>query len=429
MKRWIGSLKQYLPDAGLMAHGDFRRLWGSFTITTFGSQITNLALPLTAALLLHAGPFEMGVLVALEVLPFGLLGLFAGVWIDRSSKLRIVIASEIGRGCALLIVPLAAFTDLLSMPMLYVAGFAVGAGNAIGGAAAQVLMAQMVGRDRLIEANAKIVLGENAAQLTGPGLAGWLIQIFTAPFAILLDALSFFGSALLLRGIRSDKPAPARKGQDMWREIGEGLRLVWHNPVLRSLAWTIAVWQLLHHMQAAILILFATRELAMSPGMIGAAFVFAGFGCFTAALCAERLGERFGVGPLIVWGFVGTGFAWVIIALNRWTGWNATLAFGGALFVFDFSATLFGIHYMSLRQAITPDYLLGRMTATMRFLALVAAPFGALFGGALGEWLGLSGTLLLVGALGLVLAALAMSVSPVRSVRRLPEPVTMLGSD
>ena len=159
MKRWF---KDFRPDLGLLGNADFRRLWGSTTITTFGAQITMLALPLTAALLLHASPWQMGVLVALEVLPFGLLGLFAGVWIDRGSKLRIVIASEIGRGVALLIVPLAAFNHWLSMPVLYLAGFAVGAGNAIGGAAAQVLMTQMVGRERLIEANAKVVLGENA---------------------------------------------------------------------------------------------------------------------------------------------------------------------------------------------------------------------------------------------------------------------------
>jgi len=197
------------------------------------------------------------------------------------------------------------------MPVLYFAGFAVGAGNAVGGAAAQVLMTRMVGRDRLIEANAKLVLGENAAQLTGPGIAGWLIQVFTAPFAILIDALSFFASALLLRGIRADAPPAPHPEQNLWREIGEGLKLVWHNRVLRSLAWTIALWQLLHHMQAAIMILFATRELQLSPGMIGAAFVFAGFGCFVAALCAERFGERFGVGPMIVYGFVGTGAAWV----------------------------------------------------------------------------------------------------------------------
>ncbi|MEO7761023.1 MAG: MFS transporter [Casimicrobiaceae bacterium] len=425
MKRWLRSLSSIRPDLGLLESADFRKLWGSFTITTFGSQVTNLALPLTAALLLHATPWQMGVLVALEVLPFGLLGLFAGVWIDRGSKLRIVILSELGRGCALLIIPLAAFTDWLSIPLLYVAGFAMGAGNAVGGAAAQVLMAQMVGRDKLIEANAKIVLGENAAQLTGPGIAGWLIQVFTAPFAILIDAMSFFGSALLLRGIKSDPPAPMAGENNLWREIGEGLKLVWHNRVLRSLAWTIAIWQLLHHMQAAILILFATRDLQLSPGMIGAAFVFAGLGCFAAALCAERLGERYGVGPMIVYGFVGTGIAWVVIALNRSTGWPAAFVFGAALFVFDFSATLFGIHYMSLRQAITPDHLLGRMTATMRFLALVAAPFGALFGGALGEWLGLSGTLLVVGVFGLALAALAMGQSNVRQVRELPHPVTM----
>src|SRR5439155_14327358 len=134
--------------------------------------------------------------------------------------------------------------------------------------------------------------------------------------------------------------------------------------------------------------------------------------------------------PMIVYGFVGTGVAWVAIALNPLIGWSGALLFGAALFVFDFSATLFGIHYISLRQAITPDRLLGRMTATMRFLALVAAPFGALFGGALGEWLGLSGTLLGVGVFGLILAALAMSQSPVRAVRQLPQPVTLtMGSD
>ena len=417
----LERIRQWRPS-GLLARRDFRMLWASATVTTFGAQITNLALPLTAALLLHASPWEMGVLVALEVLPFGLLGLFAGVWIDRGSKLKIVIVSEVGRGAALLIVPLAAFTGWLSMPVLYVAGFMVGAGNAIGGAAAQVLMAQMVGRDRLIEANAKIALGENVAQLTGPGIAGWLIQAFTAPFAILIDAVSFFASALLLRGIEADRPSVVDGERNMWREIAEGLKLVWNSPVLRSLAWTIAIWQLLHHMQAAVLILFASRELAMSPGMIGGAFVFAGFGCFFAALQAERFGERFGVGPMIVFGFVGTGAAWVVIALIPVTGWAATVAFGLALFVFDFSATLFGIHYMSLRQAITPNVLLGRMTATMRFLALAAAPFGALIGGALGEWLGLSRTLLTVGIAGLVLAALAIAMSPIRGVRTLPQP-------
>ena len=420
-KSLLERVRGWRPS-GLLARRDFRMLWASATVTTFGAQITNLALPLTAALLLHASPWEMGVLVALEVLPFGLLGLFAGVWIDRGSKLKIVIVSEVGRGAALLIVPLAAFTGWLSMPVLYVAGFMVGAGNAIGGAAAQVLMAQMVGRDRLIEANAKIALGENVAQLTGPGIAGWLIQAFTAPFAILIDAVSFFASALLLRGIEPDKPGVVGGERNMWREIAEGLKLVWNSPVLRSLAWTIAVWQLLHHMQAALLILFASRELAMSPGMIGGAFVFAGFGCFFASLHAERFGERFGVGSMIVFGFVGTGAAWVVIALIPMTGWAATVAFGLALFVFDFSATLFGIHYMSLRQAITPDALLGRMTATMRFLALAAAPFGALIGGGLGEWLGLSRTLLTVGIAGLVLAAMAIAMSPIRGVRTLPQP-------
>src|SRR5437899_940636 len=205
VQRWFNRAFQ-----GLWRSQDFRRLWTSLTITAFGSQITNLALPLTAALLLHATPWQMGVLVALETLPFALVSLHAGVLIDRVRKLPIVIAADIGRGVALLAIPIAAFTGSLSIEILYVVGFLCGVQNVVGGAAYQVLLAQMAGRNRLVEANAKVALGETSAALVGPGLAGGLIQLVTAPFAIVLDALTFFASALMLRRIRiaHDVPVP-----------------------------------------------------------------------------------------------------------------------------------------------------------------------------------------------------------------------------
>jgi hypothetical protein len=184
---------------GLWRNPEFMKLWTSLTITSFGAQITNLALPLTAAVMLHATPWQMGVLVALETLPFALVSLHAGVLIDRVRKLPIVIASDIGRGLALLAIPVAAYFDRLSIELLFVVGFVCGVQNVVGGAAYQVLLAQMAGRDRLVEANAKVTLGETSSALVGPGLAGLLIQALTAPFAIVLDAITFFFSAFLLR--------------------------------------------------------------------------------------------------------------------------------------------------------------------------------------------------------------------------------------
>ncbi|HEY6893812.1 MAG TPA: MFS transporter, partial [Rhodanobacteraceae bacterium] len=362
---------------GLWRLPDFRRLWLSLTVTSFGAQITNLALPLTAALLLHASPFQMGILVALETLPFGLVSLHTGVLLDRVRKRPIIIASDVSRGLALLSIPLCTWRGVLSIEVLYAVGFFCGVQNVVGGAAYQVLIAQMAGRERLVEANAKITLGETSSALVGPGIAGVLIQVLTAPFAIVLDAISFFASALMLRRLRvpNDVRVQARR-RSVAAEIGEGLALVFDNPTLRSLALVAAAWQILHHMQVAVLILFATREIGLSAGALGLAYMAGGVGCVMAASSAERLSRRFGVGPLIVYGLLLTAFGWQAFGQIRGSPAVATIALGVGMLLFDFGAVLWGINYLSLRQAITPDRLLGRMTATMRFLAVAAAPLG-----------------------------------------------------
>ena len=406
---------------GLWRLRDFRRLWLSLTVTSFGAQITNLALPLTAALLLHATPLQMGILVALETLPFALVSLHAGVLLDRVRKLPVIITSDVSRGLALLSIPLCAWNGVLSIEVLYAVGFFCGVQNVVGGAAYQVLIAQMAGRERLVEANAKITLGETSSALIGPGIAGALIQVLTAPFAIVLDALSFLASALMLRGLRVPNDVPAAsKRQSIGTEIREGLALVWNNPTLRSLAVVAAAWQVLHHMQIVVLILFATRELGLSAGALGMAYMAGGLGCVVAATSAERLSRRFGVGPLIVYGLLLTAFGWQAFGLIHGPVAVATIALGVGMLLFDFGAVLWGINYLSLRQAITPDRLLGRMTATMRFLAIAAAPLGSLVGGVLATAIGLRPTLWVVGWLGIVLALVAMRWSPVRRHRHLP---------
>ena len=420
------TLRTYLRRRfrGLWLSRDFRRLWGSLTITSFGAQITNLALPLTAALLLHASPMQMGILVALETLPFALFSLHAGVLLDRVRKLPVVIAADIGRGVALLSIPVAAWFDGLSIDLLFAVGFLCGVQNVVGGAAYQVLLARMAGRKRLVEANAKTALGETSAALIGPGLAGGLIHALTAPFAIVLDAVSFLVSALMLRRVEARSDVPHVTGAtNIWREIGEGLRLVWGNRTLWALAWLAGLWQFLHHMQIAVLILFATRELSLSAGAIGFAYACGGLGCVLASAFAERLSARFGVGPVIVHGLILTAAGWQAFGLLGGEGWVAMLALGAAMLVFDFGAILYGINYLALRQAITPDRLLGRMTATMRFLTVASAPLGSLVGGALATGIGLRGTLLTVGVLGISLAIAGVLWSPVRRHRVLPTTV------
>ena len=394
------------------------------TITSFGAQITNLALPLTAAVMLAATPMQMGVLVALETLPFALVSLHAGVLIDRVRRLPIVIAANIGRGIALLVIPVAAFADMLTVEILFAVGFVCGIQNVVGGAAYQVLLAQMAGRRRLVEANAKIIFGETSSALIGPGLAGGLIQLLTAPFAILIDAVTFLLSALMLRRVRvpNDVPHPGPKAS-VGAEIREGLSLVWNNRTLLALAWLAGLWQFLNHMQIAVLILFATRELGLSAGAIGVVYMFGGLGCVIAAASAERLTARLGIGPVIVHGLILTALAWQAFGLIAGPVWVATVLLGVAMLLFDFGGVLYGINYLALRQAITPDRMLGRMTATMRFLTVAMAPIGSLVGGALATGIGTRSTLLTVGVLGLLLAAAAVLWSPVRRHQTLPATV------
>jgi len=408
---------------GLWRDRVFLKLWSSLTITHFGGQITFLALPLTAALLLNASPLEVGLLVAMEALPFPLFGLFAGVVIDRFRKLPIIIWADIGRGLALAAVPYCAWLGWLSMPVLYVAGFLVGLGTVLGWPAYQVFMTERVGRERLVEANAKIGISDSAAQLVGPGLAGILIQWLTAPFAILADACAFFVSAALLRGIPpAATDAPKHEGSDVRADIVEGLKAIWRNPTLRALAWALAVWQIFRHAFIAIVVLFAVRELGFSAGHVGALFMLAGVGSLAAAGAVAPCNARFGFGPTMLFGMAGTGVAWVVMGLAGGSPWQASALFGLGLFILDFTAMLFFINYLTLRQAVTPDRLLGRVTATMICLTVATAPLGGVAGGWVAEHWGLRATMLLAGFGALALAPLVAWASPLARMREIPRP-------
>ena len=408
---------------GLWRNRDFVKLWSSLTITHFGGQVTFLALPLTAALTLDATPFQVGVLTALEALPFPLLGLFAGVIVDRARKLPLIVATDIGRGLALLAVPACAWLGVLNMPILYVVGFLVGSMTVLGWPAYQVFMTERVGRDNLVEANAKIGVADSAAQLVGPGLAGALIQWLTAPFAILFDALSFFGSAWLLRGIPpAATDVPKAVARSMRTEILEGLSIIWRNRTLRALVWSIGIWQIFRHAFLAIVIVYAARELGFSAGHVGALFMVAGLGSLAAAGVTARLNARFGMGATMLGGIAGTGVAWIVMGSAAGPPWLTSALFGGGLFLLDLTAMIFFINYLTLRQAVTPDALLGRVTATMICLTVAAAPLGGVLGGWIGDHVGLRAAMFFAGVGALALTPVVVWLSPLTKMRELPRP-------
>jgi MFS family permease len=421
-RRWLPELPMLLPKGldGLWRHPDFLRLWAAQAIADFGSQITLLALPLTAAVMLHATPFEMGVLRAIEVLPFALFSLHAGVLIDRTRRMPLMLWRDLLVAAVLLLVPIAAWQGWLNMLVLWGVGFLAMTGEVIGGSAHQSYVAGLVGKSRLVEANAKLMTTGSAAQLMAPGLAGVLIQWLTAPFAIVANALTYIVSALVLRGIRHIEARPEGAGNaSVWIEIREGLRFVWHTPLLRAFAIQTALWQWFNHMLQAVLVLYATRTLGLTPAQMGVCFMLSGAGSLIAALTAEHLGARFGTGPMVGWGFVATAvgaLGFTVLHADYWPMLGFALAQG----LYAFGATMFSIHYLAARAALTPDAMLGRMISTMRFVTVAPAPLGALVGGLVATWLGLRGGLMAVGAGAALLAWFTMARSRTRHLHHLP---------
>ncbi len=418
MRRWIAD--RTLPAQDLLRDRTYRRLWTSILISSFGGQITLLAVPLTAAVLLHARPTEMGVLTAMEVAPFVLFSLPAGVWLDRVRKLPVYIAGESLLALAVACVPLAWWLGWLSMPWLYALGFAIGTVHTVAGSAAQIVLTQIVPRERLVEAHAKNALANSTAEVAGPGAAGALIRITGAPFALLADAALLAFSALILRGIQVSE-GPRHAATRFGEALRQGVRFVRGNRLLVTMATVVGVWQMCHHAALVVQILFATRVLGLSAGNVGLCYIALGVGTITAGIFGNRISRRLGAGPTMVLGIATCGVGWSLAAIAPVTTVGVA-AFAGMLALFGVGATLVFINFLALRQAVTPAPLLGRMTSTMRWLILLPAGPGALIGGWLGEHLGLRVALGFAGVSALLVALGAWRQPIIRATRTLPPP-------
>ncbi|MCX9154552.1 MFS transporter [Niveibacterium sp. 24ML] len=398
---WMRALA---PAGSLWRHRDYMRLFLASTLATLGATVSQMALPLTAVQLLDASATQMGILAACELLPFALLSLPAGVWVDRSRKKRLAAVFDLLGAAALALVPLAHLLGVLSLPVLYVAGFIVGCTFAVGGTAMQVFITQLVGRERLVEANSKLSAASSIAGIVGPAIAAIAVDALGAPLAITLDACGFLLSACLVMSIRRDDPPVVTEKRPMWPEVREGLQLVWRNPLLRALAVAAAVWIMLFDSFRALYVLFATRELQLGAKDLALINTLGALGALLGAAAAHRMERTQGARVTLILGYLLCGLGYGAYAVMQ-PGWALTaLGAGLAMLVIDFGATMYSVTYISLRQQVTPDAMLGRMTATMRFISVSAAPIGSAAAGRMGDAVGLHGTLLGVAALGCLLA-------------------------
>ncbi|MFM9442625.1 MFS transporter [Streptomyces acidiscabies] len=393
------------------AHQDFRRLWAGQTISQLGSQITPVVLPLLAIGELHADNSGVAGLVTAQFLPFLLLGLPAGVWVDRLARRTVLIVCDIGRALVLATVPVAFLLDAVSLPLLYAVACLHGALTVFFDVAYQTYLPEIVERDRLADANGKLELSRSGAQIAGPGLAGLLVSWLRAPLVLVVDVVSYLLSAFFLWRIetRPAAPPPAPAERRLFKEVATALRWIFRH---RTLAPLVACLALLNFFSGgimyALLIPYAVRELGMSAGTAGLLLGLSNAGFVAGALVAGRIGKRFGVKRTLIGAVAANVSGMALLPLAPDTQPQAVFLAG--MTIAWFGAVVFNIHQVTLRQTITPQELLGRVNASIRFVIWGVIPLGATTGGFLAARTGLHTTFWIAavgGSLGLVVLVVA----------------------
>lgn len=402
----------------LWGHPDFRRLWVGDTISQFGANVGMTVIPLLAVGVLNATPFEMGLLAAASTIAFLLIGLPAGVWVDRMRRKPLMIAMDVARAALMVSVPVAWWLDLLDLPQLIVVSLAVGVCTVFFDVAYQSYLPSLVGRGQLVEGNSKLQASLSVAEVSGPAIGGYAAQFLGAANGVLATGLGYLSSAFFLVRIKTVEPAPERHPDPhLRREIAEGLRFVFGNVTLRMIVACTGTSNFFHGIQNAVLVLFLLQTVGLSEGTAGLVLSAGGVGGVLGAAFAYRIGVLVGQArmiwliPLLTWPFT--------LALPFVSdGWGLVLPMAG-LAVNVFGIVVYNVGQVSYRQAICPDHLLGRMNASIRWVVWGTTPLGALLGGGLGSWIGIVPTLW-VSVLGSVLGMVWLLLSPLRSMRDLP---------
>jgi MFS family permease len=406
---------------GLWHNRDFLRLWAGQTISVFGSLVGRTALPFTAILVLDASPLQVAAALASDIVAQLLFGLFAGVWVDRLPRRPIMIVADLGRAALLCTVPLAYAFGVLAMEQIYVVAFCTGVLTIFFDVAYQSYLPSLVERDEILEGNSKMAATWSVAEVGAFSSAGWLVQVLTAPVAVLVDAVSFLFSAAFVWTIRKpETPAvPHAEREGVRREIAEGLRTIVHDPLLLALARSQLIVDFSFRVFGTVFLIYVTREVGFRPGVLGVIFAVGGVSSLAGAVLATRSAVRFGVGPSMSLGVALMGLSMLFVPLAHEVSVLAVGFLVAQQLCGDGGYTVYEVNSVSLRQSITPARLLGRVSSGMRISSLAAMLIGALVGGGLGETVGLRATLV-VAAAGVIIAGAWLMASPVWGVRRAP---------
>lgn len=423
------SAARSIRDAlGLLRTADYRRLWVGETISQFGSQVSLLAIPYIATVLLRVTPFEVALLGALQFLPFLLFTLPAGAWVDRLRRRPILISGDLVRVVALGTIPVTWSFGTLTIWQLYLVSFVAGIATVFFDVAYQSYLPALVERDELVEGNSKLQASEASAAVVGPGLGGALIGLIGAPFAVIADALSYLASAFFVSRIERAEPHPEAERraaglarEPLRRQIAEGLHFVLGNRYLRAVAGATSSSNLFSTMIFAIMPVYLYRELGLSAATVGVIFGIGALGTLGGALVANQIAARLGLGRAIIGSMALGGPAMLLLPLAPHDAPVAWLVASMALM--GFASVVYNINQVSYRQAICPTAIQGRMNATMRFLVWGTIPVGSIIGGLVATAVGVHDAIW-IGAFGSCLPFLSVLLSPVRSLRTMPEPLT-----
>lgn len=406
------------PQGAPWRSTDFRLIVAGQTVTQLGTDVTAIAFPLIAVLLLHATPGQLGALVAVQNGAFLLLGVPAGVWLDRRRLRPVLITTDLVRCAALVTVMLAAALSRLTLPLLMAAAAVMAVMRVVFDIGHQSYLPTLLARKDLLRGNCTLEVVRSSGQIGGPSLGGWLTQLVGATNTLLVDAVSFLVSAACLARIKAREPPARPAARAGLRQAREGLSFVLAHPVLRAIALTSALSNLLFTAATALIVLFLVDTVGFPPGTVGLLMSAAPVAALLGAAAAGRLAHRVG-SARIIWLSLAVASPFNLLVPLTGRGWAAGFFVAGLLGS-GIGQVVYGIAQLTYRQATVPARLQCRVNATMRFLVMGAMPAGGLLGGALGGALGVRATLLLIGA-GLTLAPVPLLLSPLRRARDVVE--------
>jgi len=410
--------RRFFALPGALREREFRRFWAGETVSLFGDQITLIALPLVGVLALDASASQMGYLTAAEIAPALFFSLHAGAWIDRRGRRRqTMIFTALGRAALLATIPVLYWLDALTLTQLYVVSFLIGTLSVIFFVSYTTLFVSLVPRERYLEANSLLNGSRAFSFVAGPSIGGLLVQAFSAPGALIADAISFLVSAFTLSSIKPEEP-PSEKAER--GHVKAGMRYLWHSPIIRASLLATATINFFNFVFWALFMLYAIRVLDVGPGLLGLVLGAASVGGLLGSILTGRISRRIGIGPAFVLGCVVFPAPLVLVPLAR----GPQLVVLGCLFAAEFLSG-FGVMILditggSIKAALVPDRLRARVAGAYMVVNYGVRPIGALAGGALGAWIGLRPTLW-IASVGAILGALWLLPSPVPGLRELPE--------